>query len=533
MAARLNHPNVVVIYDIIEEDGRPWIVMELVPHRSLRDVVQADGPLSPVQAAEVGMGILAALRAAHDAGVLHRDVKPGNVLFAPGGRVVLTDFGIARADGSPSLTASGVLVGSPSYIAPERARGGQAGAAADMWALGASLYAAVEGRPPFGREGVLPSLTAVVTDDPDPSSRAGPLQPVISGLLRKDPDARLGPAEVEQMLRRVVEEEGASPGARPIGSPADSAPGPAATARPGPAAAAVFAAVAGQEASNATATAALEQEAGAGAPPGAGYVPAPEPGSPDGPVRPPAQWAQPPGSARPGRRRFRLALAALAAAAVIAVIAAAIALVPASSARHQSGPHAASSHPAPAASATSSVPPSRAASSGPSSPSPAAPGSGGGTSTLPAGYYRFTNSTGFSIGVPAGWQVSHDGHYVYIQDPADKGIFLLIDQSDRPKTNPLADWEQQAANREGTYPGYHLILLQSVHYPQAEKAADWEFTYDRNGQAVEVLNRNVLANADHAYALYWSTPESDWNADYHFFRGFAGTFRPAAVDQGG
>jgi hypothetical protein len=146
---------------------------------------------------------------------------------------------------------------------------------------------------------------------------------------------------------------------------------------------------------------------------------------------------------------------------------------------------------------------------------------------LPAGFYRFTNSTGFSIGVPQGWQISHVGHYVYIQDPSNSGIFLLIDQSDQPKSDPLADWEQQQANRESSYLDYHLIRLQSVSYPQAEKAADWEFTFDRDGVPVHILNRNILANAKHAYALYWSTPEGDWNADYHYFQGFAATFHPA------
>ncbi len=146
---------------------------------------------------------------------------------------------------------------------------------------------------------------------------------------------------------------------------------------------------------------------------------------------------------------------------------------------------------------------------------------------MPAGYYRFTNSTGFSIGVPDGWQVSHQGHYVYLSDPADSNTYLLIDQSDHPKPDPLADWEQQQANREGSYPGYRLISLRSVSYPQAEKAADWEFTYLRNGVPVHILNRNILANASHAYALYWSTPQSDWTADYHYFQAFAATFRPA------
>src|SRR5215469_8928439 len=164
LAARLRHPNVVGIYDIAEEDGHPWIVMEFVPYRSLRDILRDDGPLPPAQAAQLGLGILAALRAAHAEGIVHRDVKPGNILVGPGGRAVLTDFGIARAAGSPTL-ASDQLVGSPRYIAPERAWGGQAGPAADLWGLGAALYAAVEGQAPFERKDALASLTAAVTDE--------------------------------------------------------------------------------------------------------------------------------------------------------------------------------------------------------------------------------------------------------------------------------------------------------------------------------------------------------------------------------
>src|SRR5512133_331084 len=154
MAARLSHPNVVGVYDILEEDGRPCIVMELVPFRSLRDVLAEDGPMSPAEAAQVGLSVLVALRAVHGVGVVHRDVKPAD---------------------SPALTASGVLLGSPSYLAPERARGGRAGAPADLWALGVSLYTAVEGRPPFERDSMIASLTAVVADEPEPAPHAGPL----------------------------------------------------------------------------------------------------------------------------------------------------------------------------------------------------------------------------------------------------------------------------------------------------------------------------------------------------------------------
>ena len=203
VAARLNHRNVVRVFNIVEEDGCPWIVMELLPYRSLLDVIEDEGPLAPAEAAKVGLEILAALRAAHSEGIVHRDVKPANILIGPGNRVVLTDFGIAWAADSPAATTAGVLLGSPSYIAPERARGGHSGAPGDLWGLGASLYTAVEGHPPFERANVLASITAVVTDELAPATHAGPLWPVLSGLLRKNPDQRLDAAETERMLRGV------------------------------------------------------------------------------------------------------------------------------------------------------------------------------------------------------------------------------------------------------------------------------------------------------------------------------------------
>jgi serine/threonine protein kinase len=472
MAARVRHPNVVGVYDIIEEGDRPSIVMELVPFRSLGDAVAEDGPMTPAEAARVGLSVLSALRAVHEVGVVHRDVKPANILLGPDGRVVLADFGIAKAADSPALTISGVLLGSPSYLAPERARGGRAGAAADMWALGASLFAAVEGHPPFERDGVLASLTAVVADELEPSPHAGPLWPVIEGLLLKDPAARLDAAEAEQMLHRIAAPDALSPTESDHAQEPDPAPRPDSAPEPDP--------TLGD-------TAVARDRA-------------------------------------PGRRRrFGVGLAALTA---IAVIVAGITMALSRPPGHHAAPRT-----TPPASAPASQPASGGRASSPSSAAPSATSSP--SAAVPAGYHRFTNSTGFSIGVPRGWQISHDGHYVYIRDPANSGIFLLIDQSDQPKANALADWRQQAANRQGTYPGYHLILLQSVRYPQAEQAADWEFTYNRNGVTVQVLNRNILANARHAYALYWSTPASDWNAYYHYFQVFAATFRPAPAGQPG
>jgi hypothetical protein len=143
-----------------------------------------------------------------------------------------------------------------------------------------------------------------------------------------------------------------------------------------------------------------------------------------------------------------------------------------------------------------------------------------------AGYHTYRDPTGFSIAIPNGWHVSHQGHYVYLAPPSGAS-FLLIDQSDHPQPSPLADWQQQEASRKATYPGYHRIRLVAIHYPQAEKAADWEFTYYRNGVLTHVLNRNILANAQHAYALYWSTPQSQWAAEQPVFQVLAATFQPA------
>ncbi|MEU7157138.1 serine/threonine-protein kinase [Streptomyces chrestomyceticus] len=203
-AARISHRNVVTVFDVVSEDGRPWIVMELVRGLSLAEALDAEGPMTPARAAGIGAQVLAALRVAHTAGVLHRDVKPGNVLLSNDGRVVLTDFGIARVAGSAALTLTGELVGSPEFLAPERALGRQAGPESDLWSLGVTLYAAVEGQSPFRQDTPLTTLRAVVDEELPPPRRAGPLAPVLEGLLRKEPQERLDAAEAQGMLEAVA-----------------------------------------------------------------------------------------------------------------------------------------------------------------------------------------------------------------------------------------------------------------------------------------------------------------------------------------
>ncbi|MFC5906909.1 serine/threonine-protein kinase [Streptacidiphilus monticola] len=204
--ARIRHVGAVTVFDVVEEDGRPWIVMELVDGRSLSEVIRRDGVLTPRRAAEVALELLSVLAEAHRSGIVHRDVKPSNVLIGADGRVVLTDFGIARVEGDPSVTSTGMLVGAPSYISPERARGRAAGAASDMWSLGGTLYAMVEGHPPYDKGSALSTLTAVMTEEPEPPRRADLLAPVIAGLLRKDPEQRLDAQTAQAMLRAVLGE---------------------------------------------------------------------------------------------------------------------------------------------------------------------------------------------------------------------------------------------------------------------------------------------------------------------------------------
>ncbi|MGW0223071.1 serine/threonine-protein kinase [Streptomyces tendae] len=231
-AARISHPNVVTVYDVATDGGRPWIVMELVRGLSLADLLDSEGPLEPGRAALIGAEVLAALRAAHAAGVLHRDVKPANVLLANDGRVVLTDFGIARVEGSEALTMTGEVVGSPEFLAPERALGRTPGPASDLWSLGVLLYAAVEGVSPFRQDTPLSTLRAIVDDELPPPHRAGALGPVVEGLLRKDPAGRLPADQAERELRLVgtggTPSGGPRTGAAPFGAYA-----PTVVARPG------------------------------------------------------------------------------------------------------------------------------------------------------------------------------------------------------------------------------------------------------------------------------------------------------------
>ncbi len=205
-AGQLAHPNVVRVHDLVEWDGRPWIVMEYVASRSLHALIADNGCLGSAYVASIGVAVLDGLTAAHQVGILHRDVTPRNILVGADGRIVLSDFGLATGPAVQRRVAGEVL-GTAGYIAPERARHGTSTVEGDLWSLGATLYAAVEGHSPFGRPSVAETLSALMDGWPDPPRRAGALEPVLLGMLVAEPRSRLGAREVRRLLVQASQVE--------------------------------------------------------------------------------------------------------------------------------------------------------------------------------------------------------------------------------------------------------------------------------------------------------------------------------------
>ncbi|MGH3616187.1 MAG: protein kinase domain-containing protein [Pseudonocardia sp.] len=213
IGARLQHPHVISMFDVVVHDDRPWLVMEYLPSRSLAAVLTERGPMDPLEAAEVGRQVADGLAAAHAAGVVHRDIKPGNVLLADDGRVKLTDFGVSRAVDDVQLTRTGMIAGTPAFLSPEVARGNDPTAAADVFALGATLYAAVEGHPPFGLDdNAYALLHKVATGDVRPPERGGPLTALLMRLLSTDPADRPNAIQARDTLAAI---SAGQPGPRP------------------------------------------------------------------------------------------------------------------------------------------------------------------------------------------------------------------------------------------------------------------------------------------------------------------------------
>ena len=534
--ARLNNVNVVRIFDVLRTDGDPWIVMEYVASRSLQDVLASDGPVSPARAAEIGIGVLGALKAAHRSGVMHRDVKPANVLLADDGRVVLTDFGLATVPGDPNVTRTGLVLGSPAYIAPERARDGTAEPEADLWSLGATLYAAVEGQSPFARPSAIGTLAALATEPVPTARHGGALKPVLNGLLRKDPAARISAEEADRLLRRAagrrpraklslldgvrrpstIERREVHPEVKPTTVVAAAEPPTKAMTQP-PAETKIEA-LPREDVEAKVVVPAPRQPADAA------IVPV-VPGKPDETAASAADAA--PGLIPPSSPSLaRVAL--ISGAALVVVLALVLALVLKGGGDGESPTNAGATSAA-APPATSDAPPPTTAAAEPTTAAPSTPSaspSAGGTQ-LPAGWTMYTDRTGFSVAVPDGWARSQEGTMVFFRERGGEGRVLGIDQTDQPKPDPVADWTQQERARRGGYAGYQRVKIEAVDY--FDKAADWEWTYtSRNGNRLHVVNRGVITSPNQAYGIYWSTLDSSWAANQRNFDLVVTSFRPAS-----
>jgi tRNA A-37 threonylcarbamoyl transferase component Bud32 len=478
-AGRLNHPHVVRVYDVVHAEGLPWIVMEYVPSRSLHQVINQDGPYSPVAAARIGLSVLDALSAAHRAGVLHRDVKPHNVLIGTDGRVVLTDFGLATFVDDGSITGPGLVVGSPQYVSPERARDGASTVESDMWSLGATLYAAVEGRSPYARDTAMATLMALATEPPDPPERAGPLAPVLLGLLRQDPDSRLTASEVERSLRMVV---AAALGGVWVPAPRKSRAVAAST--PAPAAA-----------------------------PAAGAPSAGEPAKDGRPVvRPvpgPRAPADPPPVPPPRRPRSALVTAGLVVVAVLGGSILAGYLI-----QRDSPPATSGAGPGRSATLVSFSPATCTGPAPSAAPRLPQPGAARGVNgwTLIRGWSYFTDGSGLHMPVPDGWTYQRIGTMYCFRDPTGDRV-LSLDTGRNPAGDPVRACRTEAARlvQEGALPGYEEVVIEER--PLLDKAADWEYRYqDTDGTELHARTRWFARNG-RGYAISWSAREIDWTGD--------------------
>jgi tRNA A-37 threonylcarbamoyl transferase component Bud32 len=484
VAARLNHPGAVTLHDIVDEDGRPFIVMELVPAPTLTDLVAAEGTLPPARAAAIGLRLLDTLETAHRVGIVHRDVKPSNVMVCEDGSTKLTDFGIASLKGDPAVTASGLLLGSPAYMAPEQADQEPVGPPTDLWSLGATMYFAVEGVPPFERGGPVPTLAAVVGEDPRPMRRAGPLEPAITALLSKSPADRPTASEVRRALRKVAAH--ADDGDR------TPAPGPADRAVRASGQVAVAAARPPAE-PPVTVTAQLAALPGRSSPPPTAVVV--EPG---GALRAPAGRAAAPATAPAGARRRgpRLLTAVLATAVVL--------LLGLLGWRALTTPQQ----------------------FGPDSASPAVP-----SAQRWEGYADRNGA--YELQRPAGWTIREGpgGAWVEFVEPGDTGRRFKV-QVDEDTKDPLRAWQEAEEGLRSKFPtSYRRIALErSAFEPpgtsEPVRAAVWEFSHESDQRLVRKWDLS-LVTAERRYSVLFETGPADWASSTGMLSRFLQGFDPA------
>ncbi|MFH8767914.1 protein kinase [Streptomyces sp. NPDC017958] len=486
--AQLRHPHIIVVHDVVEQDERPYIVMELIDGGSLADRIAGGGPVAAAEAARIAIDLLSALRTAHAAGVLHRDIKPANVLIeSDTDRVVLTDFGIAQVAGATTLTETGSFVGSPEYTSPERMSGVRTGPESDLWSVGALMCTALSGESPFRRDSLGGILHAVVAADIRPPAQAEPLLPVVLGLLERDPDRRLGAVEAERMLRTYLE-TGRTPAA-PGGTP-----GSARTPRTGDTRGRTP-----RSGETRGRTPRLGDSRGRtprlgdsrGRAPVTPYTPT-EHDVPRGPLTPPAPTAEQPPAGRQSARGVLVAALLVAAVAGAGVSATALLLnqgadggggTPSGTATSPTAPT--SNSPSTGNSRSTGAPksPTSTASSAPAAST---------THTAPSGYRTARDPAGFSLAVPEDFTRERQGERVFYLSPGQ--TFRLGIKVAAPEPGgPTAVMNRSAADGPSTNPGYHDGRVTATTHA-GHPAALWEFTW--NGFS-------AAEGARHTYDVCW------------------------------
>ncbi|MGI5409699.1 serine/threonine-protein kinase [Streptomyces chartreusis] len=474
-AARIAHPNVIVVHDVLDDEGLPCIVMEYIPSLTLSDVLKQRGPLPPAEAARVGLAMASALRAAHDAGVLHRDVKPGNVLLGDGGRIVLTDFGIAMESGTSSLTKPGELIGSIRYLAPERLRGAhpETGPASDLWALGATLYQAVEGRDPFRRATAIETAYAIATDPYDPPRSAGELAPVIEGLLVKEPGRRMDVHEVERRLADVA--DGRVSGVESTRTRGRESTGRSESAgwRDGP----------GRR-DGADEPTLRERTRTRTEPTRHTAVSGTDSASTDRPERAGESSGR-------GNRRRTVLWSVLAVTLVACLAGGTLWWLKGKDAEGSSAHGSGADRPTSSASAPSS---------GPTTPPP-----------VPNGYHLEDAGSGLSVPVPDGWEPKTlpGGELAYV-DPTGL-VGLRVNVVEFAGTDPVQHWretEEEQTRRDN--PGYERVRMASTTF-RGRPAGYWEFTFDGTARKFRAAELAFASDDGTQYVIYLSAPNARWH----------------------
>jgi eukaryotic-like serine/threonine-protein kinase len=469
-AARLNHPCAVTTYDVAREQDRVFIVMELIELPTLSDVVAKQGPLAPERAAAIGAQVAEVLQSAHEHGIVHRDVKPGNLMVGRGDRVKVADFGIASVKDDSRITATGLVLGSPSFMAPERAQSSASGAEADTWGLGATLFFAVEGVPPFDKGSAIATLAAAASEDPPVAERAGALGPVIARMLNKDPDSRPADSDLVAALRAVAAESS---------GPHDLFDGVApVTPHWDPPAEGDHLAV---------------------------------------PAIPARGW---------GGLRWIVA-AVLVAAAIGGLSAVGGLRIGGELIRNgrqviaESGGNDGSASSSPGALAEGGRDP------GPSSAAGGSEGEVPATAPAIAGEWQsYTDlETGYALAYPMGWEIraqSASDTTTDFVDP-DTGTYLRVDWTDDPGPSPEAAWEQQSDGFAQTHDNYVEIRIDPTVY-RGFDAALWEYSYSDVGADFHAYNLGFVT-PEYGFALNFQTRSENWDESQPLFDRFREGFR--------